>query len=635
MAPKKRKKQQQVDTPEQAESRANLLIPCQNKEHLAAWFFHYLNVDLFDYTVSRFSTSNPLDAAWKIYEHAMFYQGYDPLKIMFVASRSSQKTLLMAALETIVMIHGRRNVLHYACIEIQAGVAWGYVQGFFGKPYLRDLVKGKPTADDLKLIIPFIEDPTKEPLEIIAKVLSITEATVQGQHAPFLAIDELLTLKHGKRKAFEDLNGVPDSDHISGKPYIRAEISSRKGAFSLVEERLATASETGLVVDKWNVLDVTKACPPSRSGVVPVTYYGSPALGSTILPDVYEKLTESEKSKYYKTEGFDGCITCPVSSFCLSDLVHQKSKSKALKPIEKLISDYKSNSIEWWLSQALSLMPSSEGLVYSKFNKEKHVRTINEVWKKLTGEQPHFPITMTRLVAEMHRLKYKMYAGLDHTGGTGYAAIVVTAVSPDEQTSYVLESFAETKLDIEDLMTHLARLRAKYGFSLIYADPAWADKNKLMSKKGFAIRSQFKRDVETGIEILRAKLMSAAGEVSMFFIAETTQHLQNEFTKYHYKENSDGSFSDQPEEAFNDALDCLRYFCVNVFGKHGKVLAPEYSNQEKELFQKEMMGNGMFMDEWLQTRIHEAAERHRQELGIEDAPEETGTSPDGSVKWVF
>ncbi len=634
MAPKKKKKAI-ADTPEQVEARANLLIPCQSKEHLALWFKHYLSVDFFDQTVSRFSTSNPLDAAWRIYEHAMFFQGYDPLKIMFIASRSSQKTLLMAALETVMMIHARRNVLHYACIEIQADVAWGYVQGFFAKPYLRDLVIGKPTADDLKLRIPFIEDPSREPLEVIAKVLSITEATVQGQHAPFLAIDELLTLKHGKRKAFEDLNGVPDSDHISGKPYIRAEISSRKGAFSLVEERLATANETGLVVEKWNVLDVTKACPDSRSGVIPTTYYGSPSLGVTLSPANYEKLTESEKTKFYKTEGFENCVGCEISSFCLSDLKKQKSTSKALKPIEKLISDYKSNSIEWWLSQALSLMPSSEGLVYSKFNKEKHVKTINEVWRQLTGENSQFPISMSKLVEQLKKLNYKTYAGLDHTGGTGFAAIVIGAVSPDEKISYVLESFAETKLDLEDLMTHLARLRNKYGFQLIYADPAWADKNKLLSKKGFGIRSSFKRDVETGIEIVRTKLMSASGEVSMFFVDETTKPIQNEFMKYHYKENSDGSFSDEPEEAFNDNFDSLRYLCINVFGKHGKVLAPEYSNQEKDLFKKEKMANGMFMDEWLQTKMNEAAAQHRAELGIDEGPEETGANHDGSLKWIF
>lgn len=631
---KKSKKQILVDTSEQAELRKMLLLPCQTREHFQAWLYQFLGVDLVDCAVSRFSTTNPLDAAWKMYEHALFYSGYDPLKIMFVASRSSQKTLLMAAIETAVMIHDKRDVLHFAAIDLQAGVCWGYVQGFFGRPYLRDLVVGKATADQLKLRIPNLTHPEKEPQEVLAKVLSITPATVQGQHAPFVAIDELLTLTHGKRKAFEDINGVPDSDKYSGKPYIRAEISSRKGAFSVVEERIASAEDTGLLVKSWNVLDMTKQCPDSRSGVIPTTYYGSPNLGSVLLPKEYNELSASDKTKYYESKGFDKCPSCPIASFCLSDLKNQKSTTKALKPIEKLVSDYKSNSLEWWLSQALSLMPSSEGLIYSKFKREKHVKSLLEIWNEVSGEKVLNPVSIHKLVDKLHELKYKFYAGLDHTGGTGYAAIVITATSPDELITYVLESFAETKLDIEDLMVQLSRLRSLYKFNLIFADPAWADKNKLMVKKGFSVKSHFKRDVETGIEILRARIMAADGSIKLYFLDERTKHIQNELTKYHYKENSDGSFAQEPEEAFNDALDSLRYIFVNIFGKHGKVMAPDATPQDKEIFRKEMVGN-MNMEEWLQNQISDAAHRNQMELGV-DAPEpEVNRSQDGGLKWIF
>jgi hypothetical protein len=631
----KKRKGELPETEEQKILRENLLLPCQSKEHFQAWLYTYLGVDLVDCTVSRFSTTNPLDAAWRIYEHAMFYSGYDPLKIMFVASRSSQKTLLMAAIETAVMLHDRRDVLHFAAIELQASVAWGYVQNFFGRPFLRDLVVGKPTADYLKLKVPNLAKPGTEPQEVVAKVLSITPATVQGQHAPFIAIDELLTLQYAKRKAFEDINGVPDSDKYSGKPYIRAEISSRKGAFSVVEERIASADDTGLVVKSWNVLDVTKQCPDSRSGTVPTKYYGSPSIGSVIVPKDYDLLSATDKQKYYEVNGLDGCVSCPIASFCLSDLKNQNSKSKALKPIEKLISDYKSNSLEWWLSQALSLMPSSEGLIYSKYKREKHVKTILEIWREVTGE-----ITSVRLVGihqlvdKLHELNYKFHAGLDHTGGTGYAAIVITATSPDDQKTYVLESFAETKMDIEDVMVQLNRLRNMYKFSQIFADPAWADKNKLLTKKGYNVKSVFKRDVETGIEILRARIMAADGSIRVFFLDEKTKHIQNELTKYHYKENSDGTFSEEPEESFNDALDSLRYIFVNIFGKHGKVLAPEYTKEDKEMLKKEMIGN-FSMEEWLQQQINDAIEKNQAALSKDPEEPEVSKSDSGSLKWII
>ena len=550
---KKSKKPQMVDSPEQKMMRDNLLIPCQTKEHFQAWIYTYLAVDLVDCTVSRFSNINPLDAAWHLYEYAMFYSGYDPLRILFIASRSSQKTLLMAAIETAVLLHDKRDVLHFAAIETQASVCWGYVHNFFGRPYLRDLVVGKPTADQLKLKIPNILKPNEEPQEVVAKVLSITPASVQGQHAPFLAIDELLTLQYAKRRAFEDLAGVPDSDKVTGKPYIRAEISSRKGAFSLVEERISEAAETGLSIRTWNVLDVSRACPDSRSGTIPTTYFGSPSLGTVLTQANYNQISPSDQQKFYEAKGFDKCPSCPIASFCLSDLKNQKSNSRALKPIEKIISDYSANSIDWWLSQALSLMPSSEGLIYSKFKKERHVKTLLEVWHDLTGEHSALPVSFHQLVAKLHELKYKFYAGLDHTGGTGYAAVVITATSPDEKITYVLESWAETKLDIEDLMVHLNRLKSIYKFGQIYADPAWADKNRLLTKKGFNVKSNFQRDVDTGIEILRARLMAADGSIKLYFLDEKTKHIQNELTKYHYKENSDGSFASDPEESFNDA----------------------------------------------------------------------------------
>lgn len=632
---KKSKKVIVADTPEQKQLRDNLLLPCQSKEHFQAWLYTYLGVDLVDHTVSRFSTTNPLDAAWVIYEHAMFYSGYDPLKIMFVASRSSQKTLLMAAIETAVMLHDKRDVLHFAAIELQASVCWGYVQNFFGRPYLRDLIVGKPTADQLKLRIPNIAKPSAEPQEVIAKVLSITPATVQGQHAPFVAIDELLTLQHGKRKAFEDINGIPDSDKYTGKPYIRAEISSRKGAFSVVEERIASADETGLMVKSWNVLDMTKMCPDSRSGVIPTTYYGSPSLGSVLMPQDYEQLLLTDKQKYYEVKGFEGCTSCPIASFCLSDLKNQQSKSKALKPIEKLISDYKSNSLEWWLSQALSLMPSSEGLIYSKFKKERHVKTVVEIWREVTGDKSPMPVVgIHKLIDKLHELNYRFTAGLDHTGGTGYAAIIIVATSPNNRMTYVLESYAETKLDIEDVMVQLTRLKNLYRFNQIYADPAWADKNKLLTKKGYAVNSKFERDVETGIEILRAKIMAADGTIGVYFLDDKTKHVQNELTKYHYKENSDGSFAEEPEDSFNDSLDALRYVFVNIFGKHGKVMAPELTKEDKDLIHKEMVGN-ISLEEWLQQKITEASQLNQLELGKESDQPEINQTETGTLKWIF
>ena len=53
-----------------------LLTPCKSKKALYNWFKVYLEVDLFDQTVSRFASSNPMDFAWDIYSFCMWNKEY-------------------------------------------------------------------------------------------------------------------------------------------------------------------------------------------------------------------------------------------------------------------------------------------------------------------------------------------------------------------------------------------------------------------------------------------------------------------------------------------------------------------------------------------------------------------------------
>ena len=609
----------------------NLLIPCTTKEHFQAWLNIYLAVDLADFTVSRFSSTNPLDAAWSLYQYAVFNESDEPLKIMFVASRGSQKTLLLAATEVAVMLHDRRSVLHFAAIKEQSKVGFDYIKKFLQMPYVKHLLTTKPTIDEVKLAIPDINDPDDEPLEVGAKVLSISEGQVQGQHYSFVSVDELLVLQFGKRKAYEDIPGTLSADYRTGKPSIMAEISSRKGAFSLVEKKISEAPKTGLNVKSWTVLELTKACPDSRSGTEPVIYYSNPYLGVIQDEPKFQALPENEKKGYYKVDGFDGCIKCPIAPICCSDLKKQTSKSKALRAVQSVISEFKNNSIEWFLSQLMSMKPSSEGLIYGKYTRERHVKTAKEIWQMITGEEVAQKPTIHQIVDKLKSTGYRLYAGLDHTGGQANAAINVVAINKTGMI-FVLEGFAQPKLDIEDVAIELTRLKSIFEFEIIFADPAAADKNQwLAKKKKFRIKDSFDRSIDAGIEILRSKLMAGSGDITIYLLDERTATIQDEFSKYHYKENSDGTYSNVPEDEFNHNLDAMRYILINIFARHGNVMAPELSKEEEKQMKNDMVGD-QDITVWLQATIQDAIQKNAAEKGVDVDPIMEG---DGDVKWIF
>lgn len=636
MAQKRTKKLPVInDSPQEALLRANLLKPCETKEQLQKWIRFYLDVDLVDYTVSRFSNSNPLQACWDFYSSVMWYSGDSPTRIMNIASRSSQKTLMLSVAITAILLHRKENILHYAGTLVQAGVLHGYVSSYFtSRHFLKDLVVGKPTQDDITVRIPKNKNEKKD---VTLKIWSLSVGQIHGQHSSIVTVDELAVLDHIKRKLYlDDLNYVLDSAP-DGKSGVRVEISSRKGAFSVVEQNIAKASEIGLVIKKWNVLDVTERCPDERSGVIPTKYYGSPYLGTVATEEQYQNLPEMEKSKFSEAHGFDKCPSCPVASNCLSDLKNQKSTSKAaLRPIAKLIADYKTNSLEHWLSQALSLLPSQEGLIYSKYKPELHLKTVAGLYKIATGEEPKTIVGIHSLIKVLKEKKYRLLSGVDHSGGTSAASILVGALAKDNSHCLILESWEGMGVDIEELATVLKRVRDMYEIEIFYPDPSAVDRNKLLSKKGFRLHTNFKREISAGIEIVRSRLMSADGTISLYFLDDATKPLQYEISKYHYKQSSDSSFTEDPDDEYNHHLDALRYLLQNIYGKTGQVLAPEYTAEEKKLIEQQDMVGGQPIEEWLQKQINDAIDANRRALGLDPAEsDEVGKSGSGAIKWII
>lgn len=574
----------------------NLLIPCKNKEHLKLWIKTYLAVDLADCTVSRFASINPMDAAWIIYSYVMYNQTDEPLNILLVAARASQKTLSMAAVELAIMLHDRRDILHYAAAESQAKVGWNYLTEFAYKPFVRDYLETKPTNDEIKFILPDYLNPQEEYKKVKASVLSITLLNAQGQHAPFVSIDELLTLSHDKRKAYYDLTGVPVSTN-DGRPYVRAEISSRKGPYSVVEEKMEKAAESGLMVRKWTVMENQKRCPDERSGVIPTVFYGNPKTGMVLEPEQYDKLIDSEKTGFYQANGFENCLKCKIASFCLGDAKKQISKCKVLNSIEKTITDYHNTSLDLWVSQRLSIEPSRYGLIFPSFSRDKHVKKLKEIWEIYTGQTAPGNLVFSKLVLKMQEDGCIFYCGIDHSGGTAPYAIVTIAIDKNNRV-FLLDVFGEV-VEFDTMALKLKTLNELFKYRVIFPDPASKDKNQLLKKLKFRIMDKFTKQVSAGIELTRTKLLSADGTVSFYALDERTVFWQNEMSKYHFKEKTDGSFDDEPEDEHNHSIDSVRYVFQNIFmNANGKWIVPDLQKNNINGTQNDELNN------WFKNQIN-------------------------------
>lgn len=578
-----------------------LLTPCTSKEHLHSWFKTYLDVDLADQTVSRFATTNPMDAAWEIYSFAVHNKDYDPLNILLVASRASQKTLSMAAVELAVMLHDRREILHYAAAETQAKVGWKYLIQFATRPFIRDYLETKPTNQNLFFNLPLYNNLEEEPLKVTAAVLPITLLNAQGQHSSFMLVDEILTLANDKRKAYHDLAGVPISTR-DGRPYIRAEISSRKGPYSLVEQNIKEKDKTGLVVKTWTVLENQKRCPDSRSGIIPTIFYGNPNTGIALSKEQYEQLSDVEKSGFYKGLGGEKCIDCKLAYFCLGDAKKQKSKCKNLNPIEKTLTDHRVTSLDLWLSQRMSMKPSHAGLIFKTFSKEKHVKNIKEMWEIFTGEKINYVPSFLKLIELMRKNGCIFYCGIDHSGGTAPYAIVSIAIDKQNRI-FVLNVFGKT-VDFDTMEAELRKLNEIFGYRWIYPDPASKDKNDLLKKHKFKIHDKFTKDIAFGIDLIRTKLSSAEGQENIYFLDEQTYFIVDELGKYHFIENSDGTFADEPDDDFNHSIDALRYILQNILTSGGQWIIPDLSKQELEAT-KDVTNPHERLNMWVKQHIQE------------------------------
>jgi hypothetical protein len=563
-------------------------VPCTTRDALHKWIRLFFEFDVPDCIVDPDSTSTPMDMLWECYSKALYNNDPTFARVMYYASRDSFKTLCAAMLEVLAVVHLRRNVAHMAAIEPQSEKSQEYVKKFFSKPILRDFVSGDnvrrvefaryihPETGEsfsesrFRALSPELRDAQWEEVRNYIKIVICTPAGANSEHVPFFVVDEVDVVTN--ERAYQEAKFIPAP--INGWMPTTVLTSTRKISTGLVQREIdeAVDQETGeirLHVRHWNILDVTRACPPERhlpeQGKIPI--YVDPKRLQAIGEAKWKGLTEPEQAKFTKEEGFVGCLkNCKIFAACHGRLAtHQKSKSELLKPINH-VANMMNAPIDYVLAQLLCKQPSTEGLVYPNFSRDKHVITAAQMAEMILGFPVDPRMDKKGLIDIMRQRDMLCYAGMDFGYAHNFAVVTIFC---DGYRAFVVDVIAEPEL-LPDQMVDVCNKRIRDWNPVIFPDMENKQMIAVLRRAGFRMREWQKvaGTVVGGISAVQLKLQPPMTEPLLYFLAGDpgVELLVKRLMKYHWITDAAERVTDRPTEVEDDECDALRYAIMNVFG---------------------------------------------------------------------
>jgi hypothetical protein len=554
---------------------ADLMVPCEDKEHLHAWIEFYLGLDFPDQIVSRFSNSSPMDFIWEAYDAII---NGKPLAMMGLAGRESLKTLGLSVIDLLAFLHDKRDAAHIAMTRQQGMRARAYLEQFINKiPPVRDAIS-KQNNSELKLKI--------DNQDVGIEILPATPKAVQGAHVAFLSFDELASsMEPNNVKAVRDAHGIVGTSR-EGKPGVTVKITSRQSGHSLAEQEIRNVKETGLQIRRWTTLDATERCPDERSGTKPLPLWVNIIKGEKYTEDEFRQIPDARRDGFeLTTDTREKCFTCPLAVYCQGDLKKVNSKSKLLRKIDDVINKIRlSSSHEWALAQIMSLKPSTQGLIYFEFQRDVHMKDWTEMWEILTREKAPGPITKEMWVAKAKAAGVRFYAGVDF-GWTHPTTCVVVGVDKRDNV-YVVEAIGRVQMKDADF-AELLKQTVFPAYEIEMFCPDSEDPAGIQDFRDADLPvTQIDKtagSVKRGINKVKG-LLRVPGtnrDAKIFFSKDLDvkdpaydTNIIDELEMYHKKMDVAGTVKDDddPEKEFDDFLDALRYVIYWLFAGTGKAV---------------------------------------------------------------
>lgn len=568
-----------------------LFRPCQTKEELNNWIKVFLNVHLPDTTVDPSSNSNPLKMAWDLYRTAVWYDEVPEkeklIRSIFYAARGSMKTITATITELLIMLHTNRDVVHCALILSQAKNAYNkYFRPFLDRDYIKDWAKLSSILE--KSIIQNNEEKQNELL-----VIPCTMNATSGPRAQLLVFDEVDKAKGEQLVAYQNAFGMRTATNDKKLPMTFA-ISTRDSAFGVIQDEIDNADKKGTKVFHWNLIDITEGCSDKRSGTEPVKIYIKKETLLAISEEQYKKLPISEQKLYEMEWGLEGCLkNCKIFASCRAFLKNQISKCKWLKTIEDTqMAILSAPSEDMAIAQLLCRKPPTTGLVFSDFTKSRNVKTAAQMCKIFMGlddeDEGHIDGNMTvdDFIEILQQYDIPIYMGVD--AGYHFPCAVLVAIDKQENI-YVLKEYRPHNTDSPDLAQYLQQYWGQYFPDKVFSDPESPDCHSALKKKRFNMSNKVDKAVQPGIATLKGFIRLPGTDKTKFYIDKGCEITIKEFgQKYMYKQNSDGTYSDEPNKKDDHGPDAIRYITCTLFGREKAKLWIE-SIKAKEATKKDII----------------------------------------------
>ena len=421
---------------EQMDEYSELMFTKLHSElELKNWISVFLDMDIPSETIMEHSTSSPLNAIWEIYHAFLDNKSGEesPAGYILMSSREGMKTISIAIVELLLLLHFELEQAHGASIESQSSIGLGYINSFISKVEPLMLHRGWLNESANKRTLSFTTPSGKTPY---IKILIATPKGFNSIHTNVLFIDELDLADPAALKEAKGI--ISHSRNIYGKTVY---LSTRKYSFGLMAQVIEKKEELNFKLLSWNIIDVAESCPASRHkpNEPKVTRYVANNLPlKQITQEQFDFLSDSEQNKFTKLDNvFSGCTKCTLLPICKMKLAVKESECKGgfWKPIGSVKGKFAEYDPETAEAQLLCLRPGSTGLVYPRLAIEvdaesTNVISIRAAYRSLTGHDQE-NATEEMLLAEIKKQEIVIDAGVDF-GFTAESVIGIAAFPADE-----------------------------------------------------------------------------------------------------------------------------------------------------------------------------------------------------------
>jgi len=542
-----------------------LFAPLQSASDIKDWVRLFLGLELPLEITDPDSTSSPLDAIWQVYNAFKTNSGDVNPGYILLSCREGMKTVSVAILETLLMLHFQIEIAHAAAIESQSSVGLGYISEFIAKiKPLMDYAGWEPDTANKRTI----KFKTPQGKITYIKVLICTVKGMNSLHVNALFLDELDLADPKALKQARNIVGY--SKGIFG---ITVYLSTRKYAFGNMNDAIESAQEKNYKIIKWNILDVTEACPPSRhlpDEPKEDRYVANSLPLRQLSKEEFDMLPDPEKSKWSVVkDAHKGCVGCPLLPVCRKRLSEkpQTATGGFYKPIVSVIQKFRDNDPDTAEAELMCWRPGSEGLIYPRFVSQVgkgNVIDYKEAFETLFGPTNR-PVNQLTLLNAMHDAGIQFFAGVDW-GYTHDFTIIIMAMIPNGEV-WVMDCFGAPGFEMEDMLRVAIPYRDKYRVQAWFCDPAYPANCKTFTRNQMKA-PKFTKDVMAGIESIRSKITTGTGK-RLFKIINSADNkkLVTAMTKHRWKLDGQGNITTEPDDArgIADLCDALRYIGQNKF----------------------------------------------------------------------